>query len=274
MSSGILSFSIENILSSKDDKDLVPSFTEKEPETFEPLSINIFSYGEKKDSIGEINSYYNQVLDTKPMPSLKAIKNIFTPKKPFKICKSTPLGINNESLPAEEEKCFLKKRCKERRRRRKENNDNIRIKIKRNFLNKYLKKRLNNILQMDGIKEYFDFFPNKFSRDISKGRNSMILDLTLREIFLDKELYLFEDEEGNSKYEHNFNMIQSDEIKNNEKLQKILNKTIRELYAEYLDSDEFNIDEINRLKNVKKEDDYYIKKYKIISKSLINFFAQ
>ena len=184
------------------------------------------------------------------------------------------MGINNESLPAEEEKCFLKKRCKERRRRRKENNDNIRIKIKRNFLNKYLKSRLNNILQMDGIKKYFDFFPNKFSRDISKGRNSMILDLTLREIFLDKKLYLFEDEEGNSKYEHNFNMIQSDEIKNNEKLQKILNKTIRELYAEYLDSDEFNIDEINRLKNVKKEDDYYIKKYKIISKSLINFFAQ
>ena len=40
---------------------LVPSFTEKEPETFEPLSINIFSYGEKKDSIGEINSYYNQL---------------------------------------------------------------------------------------------------------------------------------------------------------------------------------------------------------------------
>ena len=248
MSSGILSFSIENILSSKEDKDLVPSFTEKEPETFEPLSINIFSYGEKKDSIGEINSYNNQVLDSNPMPSLKAIKNIFTPKKPFKICKSTPLGINNESLPAEEEKCFLKKRCKARRRRRKENNDNIRIKIKRNFLNKYLKSRLNNILQMDGIKKYFDFFPNKFSRDISKGRNSMILDLTLREIFLDKKLYLFEDEDGNYKYEHNFNMIQSDEIKNNEKLQKILNKTIRELYAEYLDSDEFNIDEINRLK--------------------------
>ena len=40
-------------------------------------------------------------------------------------------------------------------------------------------------------------------------------------------------------------------LKNNDIFKKILSKTFRGLYEEYLDSDEFNIDEINRLKKAK-----------------------
>ena len=53
---------------------------------------------------------------------------------------------------------------------------------------------------------------------------------------------------------------------------KILNKTFSELYEEYLDSDEFKIDEINRLKERKMENNY-IRRYKDIAKDLINFFV-
>ena len=51
-----------------------------------------------------------------------------------------------------------------------------------------------------------------------------------------------------------------------------MSKTFKELYEEYLDSDEFNIDEINRLKKSKMENEY-IRRYKDIAKDLINFFV-
>ena len=50
-----------------------------------------------------------------------------------------------------------------------------------------------------------------------------------------------------------------------------MNKPIRELYEEYINSDEFKIIEINRLKEKKMEDEY-IEKYIIIARYLISFF--
>ena len=61
-------------------------------------------------------------------------------------------------------------------------------------------------------------------------------------------------------------------LKNNDIFKKILSKTFRGLYEEYFDSDEFNIDEINRLKKSKMENEY-IRRYKDIAKDLINFFV-
>ena len=68
----------------------------------------------------------------------------------------------------------------------------------------------------------------------------------------------------------NLKIIQSEEIKKNEKFQKLLNKTFRELYIEYLD--EFKINEKNRLEN-KKMDENYLKKYLGLLESLIEFFS-
>ena len=53
----------------------------------------------------------------------------------------------------------------------------------------------------------------------------------------------------------------------------IMNKTIRELYEEYINSDEFKINEINRLKNNKMQDEY-ITKYISLAKNLIEFFSK
>ena len=96
--------------------------------------------------------------------------------------------------------------------------------------------------------------------------------MTLREIFEKKELYTHEKGNGFENYLHNYKTVQSEEIKKNEELKNILLKTFSELFEEYINSDEFNVEEINRLKKNGMEDDY-IKRYIYISKHLIEFFS-
>ena len=68
-------------------------------------------------------------------------------------------------------------------------------------------------------------------------------------------------------------MVQSEDIKENEEFKVILNKTVRELYAEYINSDEFKIGEINRLKKKNSNDDY-INSYIYFSRHLLEFFSK
>ena len=142
---------------------------------------------------------------------------------------------------------------------------NMRIKIKRSFF-RALRKKLNAILKKSGCKNYLDFFPNKYVSDINKERNNHFLNKSLK--------YVFANKDSLSKYEHNKNVVKSEEIKNNEKLQNILNKTFSQIYDDFINSDEFNVNEINRLKRSKKHDDNYIDRYEIIAKNLISFFSQ
>ena len=159
------------------------------------------------------------------------------------------------------------------RRQRKDNKDNIRTKIKRGFFNSALINKLNDKLKSIGSTKYFMKFPQNFVSDISQKRNKEIVNMTLREIFEKKELYKQENEIGFENYLHNLKVIQSEIIKDNSEFKKILNKTFRELYEEYINSDEFKIVEIGRLKEHKMEDDY-IKKYIYLSRELIDFFNQ
>ena len=165
----------------------------------------------------------------------------------------------------EESQNFIKRK---RLKSRKENKDNIRKKIKRGFFNKLCEK-LNDKLRIIGSNEYFTKFPQFFASDVNRNRNKIIFDMTLQEIFENSELYIYEDKNGYANYLHNLEVVEK--LKNNDIFKKILSKTFRGLYEEYLDSDEFNIDEINRLKKSKMENEY-IKRYKDIAKDLINFF--
>ena len=97
--------------------------------------------------------------------------------------------------------------------------------------------------------------------------------MTLREIFENKELDINEDKEGLYNYLNNLKVVQNEEIKENTELKIIFNKTIYELYEEYINSDEFKIIEINRLKEKKMQDDY-IKRYINLARYLILFFTQ
>jgi len=104
-----------------------------------------------------------------------------------------------------------------------------------------LKKKLNKALKIFGSRKYFENFPKQFASDPCKKRNKIILDMTLREIFEKKELYVKENKKGWANYWHNLKVVQSDEIKGNREFQKILNKTFRQLYEEYINSDVFKI---------------------------------
>ena len=193
-------------------------------------------------------------------------KITYSPK--YSLFNKTKVDSNlGEGDEKEESQNFLKQK---RLKSRKENKDNIRKKIKRGFLNK-LCENLKSKLRIIGSKQYFTKFPQFFASDVDRNRNKIILDMTLQEIFENSELYIYEDENGYVNYLHNKKTVEK--IKNNDIFKKILNKTFRELYEEFLDSDEFNIDEINRLKKSKMENDY-IRRYKDIAKDLINFFCE
>ena len=214
-----------------------------------------------------------------------------TRKEIFKVIQGNRETENNLSVSSSESSCLFKnteldsvsdkekeinfignKRAKIKR-PRKDNQDNIRRKIKRAFFNNALINKLNDKLKMNGSLKYFMKFPQFFVCDGNRNNNKIILDMTLLEMFEKKELYANENEEGLFKYEHNLKMVQSEEIMENEEFKKILNKTFRELYTEYINSDEFNIDEINRLQE-KKMGDEYISRYKYLAKNFLEFLSQ
>ena len=186
-------------------------------------------------------------------------KNLFTP-------------ITCDDIFEKQEEYFLKRKRMQIRRQRKDNQDNIRKKIRRGFLNNALIDKLNKILYNYGSKKYFEKFPQKFVSDIDKKRNKKIFSMTLRDIFLKYELYIKDMKNGLHNYFNNVKLLQSEEINENREIKNILNKTIGELYKEYLNSKEFVIDEINRLKERKMNDDY-INRYIYIANHLIEFFS-
>ena len=206
------------------------------------------------------------------------MNNINKKKLIFKIsyCPKNSLFTKTKINPKlfEEEKDkenFLGR--KSSKRNRKEHKDNIRKKIKRGFLNNALINKLNTKLKGIGINNYFEKFPQFLVSDVDRMRNKKILNLTLREILEKQELYINENEKGLENYLHNLEVIKSKEVKENEIFNNILNKTFCELYEEYLNSDEFRIDELSRIKQNIMQDDY-IRRYKDIAKNLIKFFSK
>ena len=131
-----------------------------------------------------------------------------------------------------------RKRYREKR-SRKENQDNIRKKIKRGFLNNALIPKINMIIKKHGGKIFFEIFKQHFVSDVTRKRNMELINMTLEEIFRKKELNL--------------------------KLIKI--------FQEYINSKEFNIDEINRLKS-KNMKDSYIKRYIYLAQNFIQFITE
>ena len=166
------------------------------------------------------------------------------------------------------EQNYIKRKRNITRRRRRDNQDNMRKKIKRGFLNNSLIPKINLLLKSSGNILYFEKFPQNFVSNISRKINNKLINMTLKEIFERKELY--EDKDLNN-YNHNLTVIKSEEIQECDELNIILNKKYFELFEEYINSKEFQIDEINRLKN-KDMNDEYIEKYLFLAKHFTDFF--
>ena len=258
-------------------------------------NINIFPFSLGNilqtyiNQINFLNNYYTRCLLPKnqlPNPDNKinsTNENISSEssttqekKKYFKVITNRSDSLFNKAdsnSALDKEANLLGNKRYPHRRQRRDNRDNIRKKIKRGFFNNALINKLNDKLKSIRSNKYFMKFPQNFVKDICQKRNKEIINLTLKEILEKEELYKQENEKGLDNYLHNLRVIQSEEIKENEEFKKILGKTFRELYEEYINSDEFKIGEIGRLKKHKMKDDY-IKKYVYYSRELIEFFNQ
>ena len=196
--------------------------------------------------------YFNSVKENNQNSSFLGQK-----RKLFKINYRKKYDESNEIYPSSVEKAFLNNKVLPTIKRRRENQDNIRKKLKTVFFNTFLRKKINEIL-------------NSFVNDIRKNTNKDVIDKTLLEIILNKELY---SENDLSNYNHNIKVVENKEVKQIGELKKILNKTFRELFEEFINSKEFNIDEINRLRN-NNLDNIYIERYIYQSKHFIEYFAE
>ena len=146
----------------------------------------------------------------------------------------------------------------------------IRVAIKRAFMNKHLLNALNKLLEKFGYNTYFEKFPRRLVINVAKDFNKSMMNKTLKEIFTTEKFYESQDR---SNFEHNLKVVEKIEKEGNMNLNIILNRKMSCLFDEYLNSEEFAIDEINRQKQANEEkDEYFIEKYIVLAKNLVEFF--
>ena len=149
---------------------------------------------------------------------------------------------------------------------------NIRVIIKRKFFNRHLLNALNKKLKKAGLKDNFEKFPQSFVIKVKKETNGKIMNMTLKEIFKAEEIYK---KEENTNYYHNLDIVDKIEKEGNVELNIILNRKISYLFEEYLNSEEFGKDEMNRLNNsIEEKKEYYIEKYIYLARTYIEFCNQ
>ena len=145
----------------------------------------------------------------------------------------------------------------------------IRVSIKRTFMNTYLEKALNKKLEEAGFNAFFEKFPQNIASNVAKDFNRNLMNMRLKDIFKTEELYNVKDR---TNFECNLRIVEKKEKEGNPELNVILNRKMSCLFEGYLNSEEFGIDEINRLKNSKVEkDEYFIEKYIFLAQHFIEF---
>ena len=171
---------------------------------------------------------------------------------------------------------FTKKIRSKNKQPRFTNWDNIRRVIKRRFVNTYLKNKINMKLKKAGYETFIESFPQEFAANVTKEFNRSIINMTFGQILKTERFY-----SSKKLYQYKYNYKKNSEIVNsindgrNSDLKELLNKKFSELFEEYLNSDEFKINEIQRLRNSKKSKDIiYIKKYEHFANNLIEFFTK
>lgn len=196
--------------------------------------------------------------------------------------------------------------------RRRDKSDNIRKKIKVNFLNSLKKKINNNLLKANSTK-LFKNFPQCFKEEINKKKNKLILNKTLKEIistnFYDEYNKKKKDDKKSNyeklksskcvkdgkkaeppdikKYKNNLEVLEylekEKDICKESKFDIFGNMTYKDLFAKYLKSKEYEDDiaslgEKKRYNNKKHISESatpkYINDYIIKSRSFIEYFSK
>ena len=153
--------------------------------------------------------------------------------------------------------------------------DNIVIKIVRHFFNNYLVNEITKIIKDLGSKLYFDKFPQNFILNtVKKNNKDNIWRMKLIEIFSDKELYTKEDKIHFARNKDVLEHLKSENNKNileDSKFNIILNKTISDIFNEYLISNEYE----QKIRSIKRKyEKEYVDKFQEYSKNIIRDFSE
>ena len=263
----------------------------KQNQEFEKCFIKNFPFGEQQEETDTSSIFFETIIFNKnedeqsyPNTILNKINSVFenyTPifepvnAKIFKVIHRERTSLftnleNDDINSSTNDETFLKRKRFPEKRRRLENQDNMRKKIKRGFLNNAVITKLNEILFDNKNKLYLVKFPQNLVVNVTKNANKTLLNMSLEQIFEKKELYK---EKDLINYAHNLKVIKSKEVQGNSELKAILNKKYSELFEEYVNSKEFKVDDINRLKK-NKMNDFYIERYIYLAKHFIEFFSE
>ena len=171
---------------------------------------------------------------------------------------------------------------KKKKLKRYEKQDNILIVIKRRFMNTYIIDLLNKKLEYAKKSKKFKHIYCQFQKfcpsQIIKGtkkETEKIFGMTLRQLISNKDYngeYSTIPEKGKN---YNLSILEKIKEEENQELYHFFDKTIKELYEEYISSGIYK-KELDRLKNTKSKkcvkDKEYIEKYEELAINLINYY--
>ena len=211
------------------------------------------------------------------------------PKKIFKEIYSEihlfeKVEINiDEIIPTYSKYDFSKRRRSKIKLRKYMQKHNILVKMKTVAINTYILNALNEKAKEAGY-DQFGKLPPRFVKNVTKGLMKVFMQKTLGQILKERETYAKKEKtqgqtpkekEKDTKEPENTNFFQNSKIVDqiekgeNSELILILNTKICHLFDEYLNSKDFFITEINRLKTKTskiKKDDYYLAKHIYLSR--------
>ena len=234
----------------------------REIENYKPINFLKYNLDNTEEKIKDMKEQSH--LFRLKIKNKKKIFNVIYPKNNSSLLSE--IITNKNSFDNFRKYDFTKKARNKAKQPRYTYQDNIRRVIKRRFLNTYLKNKLNMKLKKAGYNKFIDSFSPSFVGNVTRSKNNSIINMKFSEILKNKDFSIY--------YINNseiVNLVQKDKKPD---LNELLNKKFCELYKEYINSDEFNIGEITRLRNSKnKKSDYYIEKYEYLAKHLIEYFS-
>lgn len=208
---------------------------------------------EKFFSPGDVTNEIGRLIKDTINKNINKTSNLFEIKRLKKIEKQVKKGKGRDEMRA----------------------DNMRKKAKTTYFGR-VRKILNINLIIAKSKYQFDYFPQLFVSDVSKEKNcEKVLNTTFIELI--KKNFFVKNKVGTSDYEkseYNKKVLEyldkNKDISAESKFDLIKEMTYSELYKEYLNSKEFEMD-IEKL--MRKFDYNYIKKYICIAYNLLDFFT-
>lgn len=180
-------------------------------------------------------------------------------------------GKAKNAFPKEKSNTFyLRKRKRSRiKQNRYESVELILQNIKSNFFNTFLITKLNNILKKENPNLRLKKFPKSFVKNVRKFDNEKMLNMKLKEIFVNNELHKDKSEKNNK---YNLEVIYK--LDNDSTVLKMLNeKTYKEAYEEYLKSNDYLI-HIDEIKKRHKDEIEYHEKFVALANRFLDYFSK